>query len=422
MNGDSFATLLLSLALILMAAKAGGHLAVRIGQPAVLGELGAGVLLGNLALVGFSGFDYLKTDASVDLLSRIGAILLLFQVGLESTVAEMVKVGLSSFLVASLGTIGSLVLGWGVATWLLPDASPFTCLFIGATLTATSVGITARVFTDLGRTDSREARVILGAAVIDDVMGLLILAILTGVADANSQGGLSYAAVGGILAKAGFFLLGALTLGVYLSARLFSLASKLEASGALLATGLVVCFLLSWLSTVFGLAPIIGAFSAGLILEDVHYRDFVKRGEHTLSELVDPIASFLVPIFFVLMGARADLGTLARPGVLTLAVALTLAAIAGKQLCAAGVLDEGVNRLAVGIGMVPRGEVELIMANMGLTLTVAGRPVIDQGIFSAVVITVIATTVMTPPALKWSFERRLRAQGSRLREGVGPKS
>jgi Kef-type K+ transport system membrane component KefB len=405
MIGDPFATLILSLALILVAAKAGGQVAVRMGQPAVLGELGAGVLLGNLALIGFSGFDYLKTDASLDMLSRIGAILLLFQIGLESTVAEMINVGLSSFLVAALGTMGSLALGWSAATWLLPDASPFARLFIGATLTATSVGITARVFKDLGRTQSREARVILGAAVIDDVLGLMILAILTGIAGANSQDGLSYVAIGRILAKAGLFLLGALTLGVYVSARLFPLASKLEASGALLATGLAFCFFLSWLSTAVGLAPIIGAFSAGLILEDLHYRDFVKRGEHTLNELVDPIASFLVPVFFVLMGTRAELGTLARPGVLTLAVALTLAAIAGKQLCAAGVLEKGVNRLAVGIGMVPRGEVELIMANIGLTLTVDGRPVIDQSVFSAVVVTVLATTVITPPTLKWCLGR-----------------
>ena len=272
------------------------------------------------------------------------------------------------------------------------------------------MGITARVFKDLGRAQSREARVILGAAVIDDVLGLLALAILTGVAGASSHGGLWYAAVARIVAKAGFFLLGALTLGVCVSTRLFSLAAKLEASGALLATGLAFCFFLSWLAAAFGLAPIIGAFSAGLIFEDQHYRDFVKRGEHTLSELVDPIASFLVPIFFVLMGARAELRTLARPGVLTLAVALTLAAIGGKQLCAAGVLEKGVNRLAVGIGMVPRGEVELIMANIGLTLTVAGRPVIDQGVFSALVIMVMATTVVTPPLLKWSLERRrLRA-------------
>ena len=423
MNGDAFATLVLSLALILIAAKAGGHFAVRVGQPAVLGELGAGVLLGNLALVGFSGLDYLKTDPSVDLLSRIGAILLFFQVGLESTVAEMIKVGLSSLLVASLGTIGSVALGWSAAAWLLPDATPFAHLFIGATLTATSVGITARVFKDLGRTQSREARVILGAAVIDDVLGLLVLAILTGVAGANREGGLSYAAVAWIVAKAGFFLLGALTLGVSISARLFSLASKLEASGALLATGLAFCFFLSWLATAFGLAPIIGAFSAGLIFEDQHYRDFVKRGEHTLHELVDPIASFLVPIFFVLMGARAELATLARPGVLTLAVALTLAAIAGKQLCAAGVLEKGVNRLAVGIGMIPRGEVELIMANIGLTLMMAGRPVIDQSLFSAVVMTVIATTVITPPLLKWSLERQ--ASGSRLQapgSGLRPKA
>jgi Na+:H+ antiporter len=317
--------------------------------------------------------------------------------------------------VASLGTIGSLVLGWIAATWLLPDASPFAHVFVGATLTATSVGITARVFKDLGRTQSREARVILGAAVIDDVLGLLILAILTGVAAAGSQGVESYTTVGWILAKAGFFLLGALTLGVSVSARLFSLASKLEASGALLAIGLAFCFFLSWLATAFGLAPIIGAFSAGLIFEDQHYRQFVKHGEQTLHELIDPIASFLVPIFFVLMGARADLGTLARPGVITLAVALTAAAIAGKQWCAAGVLEKGVSRLTVGIGMVPRGEVELIMANIGLTLIVAGRPVIDQSIFSAIVVMVIATTVMTPPALKWSFERQ--APGSRLQAG-----
>jgi Kef-type K+ transport system membrane component KefB len=402
---SSFATLLVSLALILAAAKAGGHVALRVGQAAVLGELAAGVVLGNLGPIGFSGFDYLKTDASVDLLSQLGAILLLFQVGLESTVAEMVRAGLSSFLVASLGTIGSLALGWGAAMWLLPDASPFTHLFIGAMLTSTSVGISARVFRDLGRSKSLEARVILGAAVIDDVLGLLVLAILTGVAGANDQGGLSYSAIGRILAEAGFFLLGALTLGVYISAPLFSLASKLEARGALLATGLVFCFFLAWLAAEVGLAPIIGAFSAGLILEDLHNRAFVTRGEHPLYELVDPIASFLVPIFFVLMGIRSELATLARPGVLTLAAALTLAAIAGKQFCAAGVLEKGVNRLAVGIGMVPRGEVQLIMANIGLTLTVAGRSVIDEGIFSAVVITVIATTIVTPPLLKWGLAR-----------------
>src|SRR2546430_1000352 len=207
MNGDAFATLVLSLALILIAAKAGGHLAVRAGQPAVLGELGAGVLLGNLALMSFSGLDYLKTDPSVDLLSRIGAILLLFQVGLESTVDEMIKVGRSSSLVASLGSIGSAVLGGSAATWLLPDAPPFARVFIGATLTATSVGITARVFKDLGRAQSREARVILGAAVIDDVLGLLALAILTGVAGASSHGGPWYAPGAPIVAKAGFFLL-----------------------------------------------------------------------------------------------------------------------------------------------------------------------------------------------------------------------
>lgn len=166
---------------------------------------------------------------------------------------------------ASLGTIGSFALGWGVAAWLVPEAGTYAHVFLGATVTATSVGITARVFKDLGRARSPEARTILGAAVIDDVQGLVILAVLTGVIGASGQGGFS--AIGLILAKAGLFLLGALTLGIHLSPRLFSLASKLEAGGVLLAFGLSFCFLLAWLADAIGLASIVGAFAAGLILE-----------------------------------------------------------------------------------------------------------------------------------------------------------
>jgi Kef-type K+ transport system membrane component KefB len=408
-QGDPVAGLILSLALILVAAKVGGHVAVTMGQPPVLGELVAGLLCGNLTLVGYSGLDYLKTDTAVDMLSRLGVILLLFQVGLESTVAQMLKVGLSSFLVATLGVLGPFALGWGVGAWLLPGASIYAHVFLGATLTATSVGITARVLKDLGRSQTDEARIILGAAVIDDVQGLVILAVVTGIIGAGNNGAtLSYAAIGAVVVKASLFLFGSLLLGVYLSPRLFSLASKLQASGVLLALGLAFCFVLAWLANLIGLAPIVGAFAAGLVLEDLHYRDFVDRGEHTLDQLVEPIASFLVPVFFVLMGVRTDLRAFAKPGVLALAAALTLAAIVGKQLCAFGVLGRQIDKLSVGLGMIPRGEVGLIFANIGLTLMVAGQPVIDQSVFSAVVVMVITTTVITPPALKWSFGRASR--------------
>jgi len=403
---DPIPTLLISLAIIMVAGKIGGHVASLVGQPPVLGELLAGVLVGNLSLMGISGLEYLRTNEAIEMLAQLGVILLLFQVGLEATVAQMLKVGLSSLLVATLGVMGPFALGWLVGVWLLPGAGLYAHIFLGATLTATSVGITARVLKDLGRSQSDEARIILGAAVIDDVQGLVILAVVTGViATANVGGVMSYAGIAGVIFKAAAFLFGSLVAGIYLSPRLFAVASKLQSSGVLLAVGLVWCFALAWLASAIGLAPIVGAFAAGLILEDLHYRDFVDRGERSLHDLIDPIASFLVPIFFVLMGIRTDLSVFGRAGVLGLATALTAAAILGKQLCSLGVLERGIDRLSVGIGMIPRGEVGLIFANIGLTLVVAGQPVVNQSVFSAVVVMVIATTVITPPALKWSFER-----------------
>ncbi len=406
MHVDPVAQVVLALAVILLAAKLGGDLAVRIGQPAVLGELVAGVVLGNLGLMGYNGLAEWPQDVSLDLLARIGVLLLLFEVGLESTVTQMLKVGASSFLVATLGVAAPFALGWGVGAWLLPDRSPYVHAFLGATLTATSVGITARVLQDLGRSRSSEARIILGAAVIDDVMGLVILAVVTGVIAAADAGrAMSPGAIGLVVVKATVFLVGSLSLGLAISPRLFTLASHLRARGVLLAVGLAFCFVLAWLASAIGLAPIVGAFAAGLILERVHYQEFTDRGEHGLEELIRPIASFLVPVFFVLMGMRTDLRSFAQPGVLGLAGALTFVAIAGKQLCAAGVIGKGIDRLSVGIGMIPRGEVGLIFANIGLTLTVAGERIVDQATYSAVVVMVIVTTMVTPPALKWSLGR-----------------
>ena len=411
MHADPISGTLLALAIVLIVAKFGGHMAALIKQPPVLGELLGGVVLGNLAIPMLDG---LKTDQSIDSLARLGVILLLFQVGLESTIGQMMRVGLSSLLVATLGVIGPFALGWGVGAWLLPDAGVYAHVFLGATLTATSVGITARVLKDLGRIDTDEARIILGAAVIDDVQGLVILAVVSGIiAAGNSGASLSYPAIALVVGKATVFLVGSLVLGTYLSPRLFSLASKLQASGVLLAVGLSFCFVLAWLADTIGLAPIVGAFAAGLVLEDLHYRDFVDRGDHTLEQLLEPIAGFLVPVFFVIMGVRTDLRVFADPSVLGLAAALVVAAIAGKQLCALGVVERGLDRLSIGIGMIPRGEVGLIFANMGLTLVVAGHPVVSPAVFSAIVVMVISTTVITPPALAWSF--RLASTGTGVR-------
>ena len=405
-QADPVAPLLLALVIVLAVAKLGGELATRVGQPAVLGELCAGVVLGNLPLVGVTGLGPLWASPSLDMLARLGVLVLLFEVGLQSTVGQMLKVGAPSLRVATLGVITPFGLGWAASAWLLPTQGAYVHAFVGATLCATSVGITARVFQDLGRLHTAEARIILGAAVIDDVMGLVVLAVVSGlIAAAGGGQTFSYGAVVLIIVKALLFLVGSLVIGVYLSPRLFDLASRLQARGVLLALGLGWCFLLAWLGSLLGLAPIVGAFAAGLILEDVHYRGFVDRGEHTLDELISPISAFLAPIFFVLMGLRTDLRAFAEPGVLGLALALTAAAVLGKQACSLGVWRPGVDRLTIGLGMIPRGEVGLIFANLGLGLSVNGRPVVDRNTFSALVVMVILTTLITPFALKTSVGR-----------------
>jgi Kef-type K+ transport system membrane component KefB len=191
----------------------------------------------------------------------------------------------------------------------------------------------------------------------------------------------------------------------------------LKARGVLLAVGLSFCFLLAWAADLIQLAPIVGAFAAGLILEDMHFRDFVDRGEHSLKELIEPISSFLVPIFFVLMGMRTDLRSFTQPGILGLAGALTLAAILGKQACVFGVIGKGIDRRSVGIGMIPRGEVGLIFASAGQSLTIHGEPVVNPAVYSAIVIMVVVTTFVTPPLLKWSLTAGVRVRG----EGPGDR-
>src|SRR5687767_14045713 len=202
-------TVLIGVAVMLVAATIAGELFERLKQPGVLGELGAGILRGNLVLFGFTAAEPLKTNATIAALAEIGVIILLFEVGLESDLKEMMEVGWSSLLVATLGVIAPFFLGWGVAGYFIPDEPRLVHIFIGATLCATSVGITARVFKDLGKLATREARIILGAAVIDDVLGLMILAVVAGAIKAAATGAaLSMIDISLIGAKALIFLLG----------------------------------------------------------------------------------------------------------------------------------------------------------------------------------------------------------------------
>jgi Kef-type K+ transport system membrane component KefB len=384
---------------ILVAAKAGGALAERLGQPAVLGELLAGIVVATLPLGGFHGLDFVAHERGVELLAQLGVVLLLFEVGLSTRLADLMRVGLSALLVATIGVVVPMILGWLVGRWLLPGSHPYVPVFLGATLCATSVGITARVLNDLDRVATAEGRIILGAAVIDDVMGLLVLAVIVGMLGGGAGPGGTGLRVALITAKAVGFLIVALASGRALAPRLFRLAARLRGRGVVFTSALVTCFVLAWAADLAGLAPIVGAFAAGLILEGVPFDDLLPDGQ-SMEHLLLPLSSVLVPIFFVHMGLLVNLRELAGGSVL-LALALTAAAVLGKQACGLAVVTRGADRLTVGLGMIPRGEVGLIFAGMGLTLRVNGAPVLGPGEFAAVVGMVMLTTLLTPPLLRW---------------------
>jgi Kef-type K+ transport system membrane component KefB len=402
---------LVGVAFILIVAKLCGELFERIKQPAVLGELIAGILVGNLALFGFMAAEPLKTNEIIAALAEIGVIILLFEVGLESNLGEMLEVGWSSLFVALVGVVAPFFLGWATAAYFIPNEARLVHIFIGATLCATSVGITARVLKDMGRLQTRESRIILGAAVIDDVLGLVILAVVAGAIKATAAGAtVSMLDVAVISGKAIAFLFGAIAVGHYITPHIFRRAGRFESRGVLLALSIAFCFLLAWAAAKVGLAPIVGAFAAGLVLDEVHFETFEERGKHDLQQLIAPVSTVLVPIFFVLMGLRVDLRAFARVELLGFAAALTAVAIIGKQICSLAVAERGLNRLAIGLGMIPRGEVGLIFAGIGATLMLPNaqglsEPVIGAGTFGVVVIMVIVTTLVTPPALKWSLAR-----------------
>jgi Kef-type K+ transport system membrane component KefB len=396
---------LLVLGLILLAALLAGDLFERLGQPAVVGELLAGVVIGNVRLfTGWDGLDILASDPSFQLLAEIGVILLLFEVGLESDLNEMARVGITAALVAMVGVIAPVALGYGVHALLDPGASWHSHLFVGAILSATSVGITARVLKDLKKIDSPTGRVVLGAAVIDDVLGLIVLAVVAGIVSAANAGQpVALAEIAIVSGKAIGFLIGAALIGRPLSRLAFQAFRPVRSPGVTRVAALALCFVMAYAASAVGLHPIVGAFAAGVVLDAVAYSDLEAREPHGLEVQLRHIAAFLVPVFFVVTGARVQLGALADGRVLLLAGALTVAAVIGKQVCSLVASGPGVNRLAVGLGMIPRGEVGLIFASVGAALTLDGQPVVSPPIYAASVVMVMVTTMVTPPLLKWSL-------------------
>jgi Kef-type K+ transport system membrane component KefB len=406
---DELGWLAFGLAIIVTAGLLGGHLAGRVGQPAVLGELLAGIVLGNLP--GLARLQFVGADPYLDILARLGMLLLLFEVGLDLSVRDLFAVGPSSLFVAVVGTGSSLLIGMGTSALLMPGTPIATLVFLGAAITATSIGITARVLKDMGASRSAEAKIILGAAVVDDVLALVVLGAVTAWVGTAQNAAFRTTAIAALVMKTVGFLVLAIVLGVRLTPTWFRQAARLRTPGALLAAGLCFCFFLSWAASAIGLAALIGAFAAGLVLEDTHSEVFVQRGERPLGELLQPMTSFLVPVFFVLVGFRTSLSALGHPALLAFAVALSIAAVVGKLSCAIGVLDGGVRKLTVAVGMIPRGEVALVFAALGSALRIGQAPLLDERGYTAIVTVVILTTLVTPPALKWSMRERTGSHG-----------
>ena len=411
--------------IILVGAKF-SNLIARYGLPPVLGELLVGVILGNLALVGFYYFEPIKEDIVIRFLAELGVVILLFQIGLESNVQQMLQVGPRAFLCACVGVAAPFIFGTAVVGPLLLPELPFNGhLFLGAILTATSVGITARVLLDLGKLQTPEAQIILGAAVIDDVMGLTLLAVVKAIVESGS---FSIIDIGWITVKAVLFFGGAIFLGRVLASRLGLLLSKINPGLGMKFT-LAVSFCLSfpYLAEQIGLAPIVGAFAAGLIFEPVYFRSFqaptvvdeidesvqkatpeVKEAVSDVMEylshshvqdLVRPLGYFLVPFFFVFTGMQVRLEALFNLHVLLLALAVTLVAFGGK--IAAGLVAGRANKLIIGLGLVPRGEVTLIFAATGQAISV-----VSDEVFSMIVIVILLSSILPPPILNYLLRRQ----------------
>lgn len=370
--------LLLVLAALLASAKLLGALAQRIGQPAVLGELIAGVILGGSVLRLLD-----PSDPLIRTLSELGVIVLLFEIGLQTELRSMVKVAGTATVVALVGVVLPLALGYYVVTGLLGlDRIPG--LVCGAALTATSVGISARVLSDLDQLSSREGQVVLGAAVIDDIVGLIVLSVVAGIV---VGGGWTVSGVAVTTAIAVGFIVVAVVAGKFLARPIFKTLDTVRAPGTLGVVALAFAFVLSALAASSGSAMILGAFAAGLILNGT-------PGRFEIERVATTIGYFLVPIFFASVGAAVQLAAFRDVRTLLVALLLIVAGVIGKFAAAYAPWTFRGNKKLIGVAMIPRGEVGLIFAQMGLA-----TQAITPSLYSAITLMVLVTTFLAPPLL-----------------------
>jgi Kef-type K+ transport system membrane component KefB len=387
---DNITRILFDLLLMFASAKIMGEIFARIKQPAVIGEILAGIILGPYIFGLINPFD---TEAFriYKVLAEIGVIILLFTIGLQTKVDQIMKVGGTSLVVATLGVI--LPFFFGYLYTLTVEHSTVEAMFIGAAMVATSVGITARVLADLGIIDSRAARVILGAAVIDDIIGLLVLAVVTGM----GKGAISYVKIALVTLEAIGFVIFIVVIAKRLVFRVAPRLSFFKSRNAPFILAILFCLGLSAVASYIDLAAIVGAFMAGMVLAELNI-------EFNFSLKFESLYDFLVPFFFVVMGTQVDLSVFTRFNLIGAALILTVFAILGKLIgCGIGAIGLGLKEASlVGVGMVPRGEVGMIVASIGL-----GMGVISSDLYSIVIFMVVVTTLLTPPVLAQMIHKQL---------------
>jgi Kef-type K+ transport system membrane component KefB len=394
---DHLTQILIQLFAILLAAKVGNEIFRRLGQPTVVGEILGGVVAGPAIL------GVYEVNAETELFAEIGVVLLLFQVGLETRLHDLLRVGKTALMVGILGVI--LPFGGGFLAAELAGGDLSLAIFLAAALTATSVGITSNVLRDLGALSTQGGRIILGAAVIDDVLAIMILSVASGVA----AGSFAITNILSLLVVAVLFIAVVVIGGTRILARRRSILTDPEFAETPFLPGMIIMLGLAALAAWVGLAAIIGAFLAGMVVGESSER-------HALEAEVAPVAAFFTPFFFGFIGAQVDLGGLANAEALLLLAGITTLAVASKFIGAfIGALGQGRWRAAlVGWGMVPRGEVGIVVAGLGLS---AGA--IDSEIYSVVVGMAIITTLIVPPFLPYLVKRAEAAAAARAEAG-GP--
>jgi Kef-type K+ transport system membrane component KefB len=419
-TAQHFGSVFAMFALILLAGKL-GSIVERFGQPAVIGELGAGIVLAGLGYFGWNFIDQTLDNSIITFIASFGALILLFSIGLESDITEMKSVGLNAFAVAIIGVVFQFLLGaYLLGPLFFPNEDANSHIFFGAALVATSVGITAAVFRSLGISRTRSARTVLGAAVLDDIFGLVVLAIVSSLV---TGGSVTAGSVALIFVKSFGFLAAAVYLGSAFATQISSFLRLINTGkGMKIALALGFALTFGYFAELVGLDPIIGAFAAGLLLDKAHFKDFddpeivtqlhgveyqsaadqekvnsvIDHHRDTHVEvIINTLGLTFIPVFFVYTGMQVDFGSLLQPKLYAIAGVVVACTVVAKIISGWAAKGSRTEKLLVGIAMVPRGEVALIFAATGRSLGV-----LNEEMFSVIALVVIMTTLIVPPIIK----------------------